>query len=100
MRRVRNLGRPGELTPTAIPSRVRPREEIPLCRGFAVPSLINERKGVTQVRSKRSRLAVFGVLALALSVTVGITAGSTHAAKKKKVKTFSQQISPNAAIPD
>jgi hypothetical protein len=49
------------------------------------------------VRSKRNRLALFGVLALALSVTVGITAGAVEA---KKVKTFSSQVSPNAAIPD
>jgi hypothetical protein len=51
------------------------------------------------VKRKRSRLALFGVLALALSVTVGITAGSVEA-KKKKVKTFSETVKPNLAIPD
>jgi hypothetical protein len=44
-------------------------------------------------------MALFGVLALALSATVGLTAGAVEA-KKKKVKTFSEQVSPNAAIPD
>jgi hypothetical protein len=36
------------------------------------------------MKNKRSRLALFGVLALALSVTVGLSAGSVADAKKKK----------------
>ena len=51
------------------------------------------------MRSKRSRVAFLGVLALALSVTVGLTAGSADA-KTKKVKTFSEQKTVGAAIPD
>jgi hypothetical protein len=38
------------------------------------------------MKNKRSRLALFGVLALALSVTVGLTAGVAEAQKKKKRK--------------
>jgi len=58
-----------------------------------------KRKGDISMRSKKSRLALFGVLALALSVTAGITVEGA-AAKKKKVKTFSEQVTPNAAIPE
>jgi subtilisin-like proprotein convertase family protein len=52
------------------------------------------------MRGRRSRLALFGVLALALSATVGLSAGAVEAKKKKKAKTFSEQVSPNAAIPE
>lgn len=38
------------------------------------------------MKSKRSRFALFGVLALALSVTVGLASGSVADAKKKKSK--------------
>lgn len=57
------------------------------------------------MRSKRSRLALMGVLALALSVTVGMTAGGVADAKKKKKKKPSANValvSNNTprAIPD
>jgi subtilisin-like proprotein convertase family protein len=42
---------------------------------------------------------LFGVLVLALSATVGLTAGAVEA-KKKKAKTFSSKLTPNAGIPD
>src|SRR3954447_4426513 len=38
------------------------------------------------MRSRRTRLALLGVLALALSVTVGLVSGSVADAKKKKSK--------------
>jgi hypothetical protein len=38
------------------------------------------------MKSKRSRVALFGVLALVLSVTVGLVSGSVADAKKKKSK--------------
>src|SRR2546423_7675999 len=38
------------------------------------------------MKSKRSRLALVGVLALAISVTVGLVSGSVADAKKKKSK--------------
>jgi subtilisin-like proprotein convertase family protein len=54
------------------------------------------------MRSKRSRLALFGVLALALSVTAGLTISDVAAGKKKKggggaTKTFTKGGGP---IPD
>jgi hypothetical protein len=55
-------------------------------------------------RVGRRRLALCGVLALALCTAIAITFGGSAEAKKKvkKVKTvvFSQSLSPNAAIPD
>jgi hypothetical protein len=54
-------------------------------------------------KSKRSGLALMGVLALALSVTVGLTAGSVaDAKKKKKAKGNTAVVSKalNAPIPD
>src|SRR5262245_13431315 len=38
---------------------------------------------MTRMKSKRSRLALLGVLALAVSVTVGLVSGSLAEAKKK-----------------
>jgi hypothetical protein len=38
--------------------------------------------GINRMKNKRSRLALFGVLALALSVTVGLSAGVAEAKKK------------------
>ena len=58
---------------------------------------MHETKGSHQVRSKRSRFALFGVLMLALSATIGLTAGSAQA---KKLKPFDEQLAVNAAIPD
>lgn len=54
------------------------------------------------MRSKRSRLAVAGVLALALSVTAALPVVGVEAAKKKKKTptTFAQQLGVNAAVPD
>ena len=55
------------------------------------------------MKSKRSRLALMGVLTLALSVTVGLTAGSVADAKKKKKKSPNVvTVSNNTprAIPD
>lgn len=52
------------------------------------------------MNSRRTRLALAGILALALSVTAGL--GTSAQAKKKKVKpvTFSQTVAVNAGIPD
>jgi hypothetical protein len=53
------------------------------------------------MRSKRSRIALMGVLALALSVTVGVVTGAEAAKKKKSNKaSFSQTKTVNVAIPD
>lgn len=57
----------------------------------------------TQMKSKRSRLAVIGVGALALSLTVGLASGSAVAAKKKKQKSGGVATltnNANAPIPD
>lgn len=51
------------------------------------------------MRSKRSHFARFGVLALALTATVGFTVGTAEA-KKKKLRTFEQQVAVNAPIPN
>jgi hypothetical protein len=48
---------------------------------------------VAKVRSKTSRLALFGVLALVLSVTVGLVSGSVADAKKKKKKSGTVTVS-------
>jgi len=54
------------------------------------------------MKSKRSRLALVGVLALATSVTVGLASGSVADAKKKSTKSKKAVVSKtvNAAIPD
>jgi subtilisin-like proprotein convertase family protein len=55
------------------------------------------------MRRNRSRLALLGVLALALSVTVGLTASDVAAAKKKKTKaggTVEITKAVNAPVPD
>ena len=53
------------------------------------------------MRSKRSRIALMGVLALALSVTVGVVTGAEAAKKKKSNKaSFSQTKAVNVVIPD
>lgn len=64
-------------------------------------------EGRSPVRRKRSRLALCGVLALALSVTAGLTVGSADAKKKKKKKkkapvtrVFNETKFVGAGIPD
>jgi hypothetical protein len=55
------------------------------------------------MRSRRSRIAMIGVLALAASVTVGLVSGSVADAKKKTKKAGGIVIATvpvNAAIPD
>jgi hypothetical protein len=55
------------------------------------------------MKSKRSRLALVGVLALAVSVTVGLTVSGTAAAKKKKKKaggTVDITKAVNQQVPD
>ena len=54
------------------------------------------------MRSKRTRLALTGVLALVLSVTVGLASGSVADAKKKKKSANVVTVSNNTprAIPD
>jgi hypothetical protein len=54
------------------------------------------------MNGKKSRLALMGVLALAISVTVGLVAGTAAEAKKKSTKTKTAVTSKtvNAAIPD
>src|SRR5687768_5780643 len=42
--------------------------------------------GINRMKNKRSRLALFGILALAFSVTVGLSAGVAEAQKKGKSK--------------
>jgi len=53
---------------------------------------------------RRQRLALIGVLALALCTFLGMTLGGSAEAKKKSKKSktvvFQQALSPNAAIPD
>jgi hypothetical protein len=50
------------------------------------------------MRSRRSRLALLGVLALALSVTVGLLSGSVADAKKKKSKATKVTASSNTVV--
>ena len=54
------------------------------------------------MKGKKSRLALMGVLALAISVTVGLVAGSVAEAKKKKKSSNVAQVSNNVprTIPD
>jgi hypothetical protein len=53
------------------------------------------------MKGKKPRLALMGVLALAISVTVGLAAGTAAQAKKKKsTKTAVTSKTVNAAIPD
>jgi hypothetical protein len=55
------------------------------------------------MKRRRSRLALAGVMVLALSVTVGFAAGGVADAKKKKPKKVSNTVTvtaSNAAIPD
>src|SRR6266511_1025489 len=54
------------------------------------------------MKSKRSRLALVGVLALAVSVTVGLTVSGTAAAKKKKKAGGTVDITKavNQQVPD
>jgi hypothetical protein len=54
------------------------------------------------MKSKHSRLALLGVLALSISVTAGLISGSLAEAKKKTTKSKSAVVSKtvNAAIPD
>jgi hypothetical protein len=51
------------------------------------------------MRSKRSRLALMGVLALVLSVTVGLVSGSVADAKKKKKKSSNVVTVSNNTLP-
>src|SRR6266516_4256874 len=60
-------------------------------------------KGRVMRSSKRSRVALIGVMALALSVTVGLLSGSVADAKKKKKKTGTVTATvqaTNVAVPD
>ena len=57
--------------------------------------MIIKRKGDNQVRSNRSRLALLGVLALALSVAVG-----PGVAQAKKLKPFEETATVNVPIPN
>lgn len=54
------------------------------------------------MKSKRSRLAIVGVLTLALTATAGLTVGDAAAKKKKKkaATTFVATDAANVAIPD
>jgi hypothetical protein len=52
------------------------------------------------MKSKRSRLAVVGALALAISVTVGLASGGVADAKTKKSKKAVVSKTVNAIIPD
>ena len=54
------------------------------------------------MKSKHSRFALVGLLTLAISVTVGLVAGSVADAKKKSTKNKTAVVSKtvNAAIPD
>src|ERR1700737_4313130 len=54
---------------------------------------------VVLMKSKRSRLDTLGVLALALSVSVGLALGTVAEAKKKGPKAFNGN-GPGVAIPD
>jgi hypothetical protein len=51
------------------------------------------------MRSKRSRFALLGVLALALSVTVGLVSGSVADAKKKSKRSFTVTKTAPTVIP-
>jgi hypothetical protein len=53
-------------------------------------------------QASRRRMAVLGILALALVTALGMTLGSSAEAKKKKKgpTVFQASVSPNAAIPD
>jgi hypothetical protein len=59
-------------------------------------------RGGTRMTRKRSRLALFGVLMVVLSVTVGLVSGSVADAKKKKKSANVANVSKtvNAQIPD
>jgi hypothetical protein len=59
--------------------------------------------GIDDMRSRRRRAALVGVLALALCTAFALAFGATSDAKKKKKKTvsvFAASLAPNAAIPD
>jgi subtilisin-like proprotein convertase family protein len=58
----------------------------------------------SQRSARRQRLALIGMLALALCAVLGMTLGGSAEAKKKSKKSktvvFQQSLSPNAAIPE